>query len=77
MKPALSQFFAFACSVLLPLAVQAAPVAQAAADEIDSQGLDPNGFKLMIVCISILVLFALCLIGGVVFYFMKSKKTKG
>jgi hypothetical protein len=76
MKNALSRISVLLISALLPLAAQAAPVAQAAVDEIDSQALDPNGFKLMAICIAMLVFLALSLIGGVIFYFIKSKKTK-
>ncbi|MDR3612073.1 MAG: hypothetical protein P4L53_00805 [Candidatus Obscuribacterales bacterium] len=77
MKNALSRIPVLLISALLPLAAQAAPVAQAAVDEIDSQALDPNGFKLMTICIAMLVFLALSLIGGVIFYFVKSKKMKG
>lgn len=63
-------------TAMLPAVVHAAPIAQAAADEIDSQALDPNGFKLMTICIVLLVVMALSLMGGVIFYFLKSKKPK-
>jgi hypothetical protein len=76
MKNVLSHVPVLLISALLPIAAQAAPVAQAAADEIDSQALDPNGFRLMTICIAMLVFLALSLIGGVIFYFVRSKKTK-
>jgi hypothetical protein len=76
MRNVLTQFPVLILSAIIPMAAQAAPVAQAAADEIDSQALDPNGFKLMAICIAMLAFLALSLIGGVIFYFIKSKKTK-
>jgi hypothetical protein len=76
MKNVLRRVPVLISAAVMPLAAQAAPVAQAAADEIDSQALDPNGFRLMTICIAMLVFLALSLIGGVIFYFIKSKKTK-
>jgi hypothetical protein len=52
----------------------AKPIADAAKDEVDSQVADPNGFRLMMMCIGLLFVLALSLIGGTMFYFFKSKK---
>ena len=60
--------------LLLPLAANAKPVGEAVSVVTDSDSMDPNGVKLMVMCISLLVFLAFTLIGVTIFYFTKAKK---
>ena len=55
-------------------AVYAKPVNEAVSVVTDSDSMDANGVKLMVVCISLLVFVAFTLIGVTIFYFTKAKK---
>ncbi len=58
---------------LAPLASYAKPVGEAVSVITDSETMDPNGFKLMVMCIGLLVFLAFSLIGATIFYFAKGK----
>jgi hypothetical protein len=61
--------------VLISIApVWAKPLSDAISTVTDTESTDPNGFKLMIVCIGLLVFLAFTLIGVTIFYFAKQKK---
>jgi hypothetical protein len=70
------------CNALLPLilvpvfasAAIAKSVGEAMSVVTDSEASDPNGFKLMIIAIGLLVFLAFSLIGVTIFYFAKNKK---
>jgi len=52
----------------------ATPISDAIGPVTDTETTDPNGFKLMIVCIGLLIFVAFTLIGVTIFYFAKQKK---
>jgi hypothetical protein len=56
--------------------VYAKPMADAVRDEVDSQSMDPAGFRLMLMCIGLLALLVVSLFAGTMFYFLKGKKGK-
>jgi hypothetical protein len=56
------------------MAAYAKPVGEAVSVVTDSETMDPNGVKLMVMCISLLVFLAFSLIGVTIFYFTKAKK---
>jgi hypothetical protein len=56
--------------------IYAKPIGDAVRDEVDSQSLDPAGFRLMLMCIGMLVLLVVSLFAGTMFYFLKGKKDK-
>jgi len=60
--------------MLAPLAAYAKPVGEAVSVVTDSESMDPNGVKLMVMCIALLVFLAFTLIGVTIFYFAKSKE---
>jgi cytochrome c biogenesis protein CcdA len=57
-----------------PLTAYAKNVGEAVSVVTDSESMDPNGVKLMLMCIALLVFLAFTLIGVTIFYFAKSKK---
>ena len=71
MKKLFSTVMAFAWAQSL---VYAKPIADAVRDEVDSQSLDAGGFRLMIICISLLFLLVVGLFAGTMYYFWKGKK---
>jgi cytochrome c biogenesis protein CcdA len=60
--------------ILVPLTAYAKPVGEAVSVVTDSETMDPNGVKLMVMCISLLVFLAFTLIGVTIFYFTQAKK---
>ncbi|HEY9715204.1 MAG TPA: hypothetical protein V6C72_17165 [Chroococcales cyanobacterium] len=60
--------------LLMDVPCFAKDVGQAVSDMGDSEITDPNGVKLMMISIGILVLCVAGLIGGTVFYMFKGKK---
>lgn len=63
-----------AVPLLAPLMVYSKPVGEAVSVVTDSETMDPNGVKLMVGCIALLVFLAFTLIGVTIWYFAKAKK---
>ncbi len=73
-----TKLFTVVLSLAVPalhaVAAYAKPVGEAMSVITDSETTDPNGFKLMVMCIGLLVFLAFTLIGVTIFYFTKGKK---
>jgi hypothetical protein len=60
--------------LFLQVPAHAKSVGDAVSVVTDSDTMDPNGVKLMVICIGLLIFLAFTLIGVTIFYFAKSKK---